>query len=74
MLDDFVWTLRAAGARVEVVERVRQKFRCEHCTSHSRPYWRRRAQLPRTYSFNRLLSIDLFYLDHQGESLPVLNM
>eukprot|EP00959_Pyramimonas_sp_CCMP1952_P063862 1334219-Pyramimonas_sp.AAC.1 len=65
MLDDFVWTLRIAGARPEILHWARHKFQCPHCASHSRPCWRRKAHLPRTHRFNRLLSVDLFYLEFQ---------
>ena len=35
---------------------------------------RRKAQCPRIFSFNRVLSIDIFYLRFLDKSVPILNM
>eukprot|EP00959_Pyramimonas_sp_CCMP1952_P021717 457675-Pyramimonas_sp.AAC.1 len=64
--EDFLRALRIAGARVDVLRWVRDGFRCDQCESHARPGWRRKAHLPHTYAFNKMVAIDLFYLDIDG--------
>ncbi|CAE7202644.1 unnamed protein product [Symbiodinium sp. CCMP2456] len=38
------------------------------------PDHHRRAQCPRVHGFNRVLSIDVFYIPFRGESVPILNV
>ena len=66
--------LKAAGAKPQVLKYVRDEFQCEDCNLKQLPDNRRRAQLPRTFSFNKVLSIDFFYINFQGKRVPILNM
>ncbi|CAE6953093.1 GIP [Symbiodinium sp. CCMP2592] len=69
----FLRTLRAAGALPHVLRYVRDDFHCEACAAKRGPDHRRRAQCPRVHSFNRVLSMDVFYIHYRGESIPILN-
>ena len=70
----FLRTLKAAGALPHVLRYVKNEFRCADCDMKHGPDHRRRAQCPRQFSFNRVLSIDVFYLRFKGKSVPMLNM
>ena len=53
---------------------VRDEFRCETCSIKRGPDPRRRATCPRTFSFNKVLSIDVFFVSFKGSSEPILNI
>ncbi|CAE7436187.1 RE1 [Symbiodinium necroappetens] len=72
--DRMVVMLRAAGAREDVLEFVRKRFGCELCDRRQREVRRRVAAFPRTFTFNRIVAVDTFYLPWRGRSLPVLNV
>eukprot|EP00959_Pyramimonas_sp_CCMP1952_P200636 4196715-Pyramimonas_sp.AAC.1 len=71
---DFLRTLRVARAREDVLKWVKEEFRCSACEAHARPHWRRHAHIPRTYQFNKVVAVDLFYIEVDGHSAPVLNI
>ena len=71
---DLLRTLKVARARPEILEFVKHKCECEQCKSSAKPLWRRRAHLPETFHFNRLVALDLFYVSVLQESRPVLNV
>ena len=73
-LERFLRTLRSAGALPHVLQYVRDEFRCPDCELKKSPDPRRRAQCPRVFGFNKVLSIDVFYLRYQNSSVPLLNM
>ena len=60
--DRFLRTLKAAGALPHVLEYVRDHFKCDDCAVKVQADSRRRAQCPRLYSFNRVVSVDVMYL------------
>ena len=66
--------LKAAGAKPQVLKFVRDEFQCEDCNLKQLPDNRRRAQLPRTFAFNKVVSIDFLYVHYQGLKIPVFNM
>ena len=72
--DRFLRTLKAAGALPHVLRYVREEFSCQDCQLRRGPAPRRRAQCPRTYGFNRAVSIDIFYIRFNEQNLPFLNM
>ena len=72
--DRMVVMLRAAGAREDVLEFMRKRFGCELCDRRQREVRRRVAAFPRTFTFNRIVAVDTFYLPWRGRSLPVLNV
>ncbi|CAE7837485.1 unnamed protein product, partial [Symbiodinium necroappetens] len=72
--DRLLRTLKAAGARPSVLKYVRDEFSCDVCAIRRGPDHRRKAQCPRTFAFNRVLSVDVFYVSFRGSSVPVLNM
>ena len=73
-VDRFLRTLKAAGALPHVLKYVRDRFHCQDCESRRGPLPRRKAQCPRLFTFNRAVSIDIFYIRFQQASIPVLNM
>lgn len=72
--EQFLRMLRAAGCKEHILKYVRDKFSCDHCDIRRGPVPRRRAQMPKTFKFNEILSVDVLYLPFQGLSVPVLNM
>ena len=66
--------LKAAGAKPEVMEYVKHRFGCEHCMKQKRPVERRRAAFPRTFSFNRIISVDFFYVALGNQTNAFLNV
>ena len=66
--------LRAAGAKAEVLEYVKNRFSCEVCDRRQRQIPRRVAAFPKTYAFNKIVGADVFYLTWQGRSIPFLNL
>ena len=71
---EFLKVLKAAHAKPAVLEYVRREYRCADCEAHSKPQPSRKAAIPRTYEFNRIVALDVFYIPLRGQSLPVLNM
>ena len=65
---------KAAGALPRVLKFIKEEFSCEDCDLKKNPDSRRRAQLPRTFSFNHILSIDYLYVKFKELSVPILNM
>ena len=72
--DRLLRTLKAAGALPHVLRYVREEFKCDQCQIRAGPDHRRKAHCPRIVSFNRVVSMDVFYLPFQNVSVPVLNM
>lgn len=65
---------KAAGAKHSVMQFVRDQFSCEQCDKQKRPLERRKAAVPRTFTFNRHVGADIFYLSFQGRTLAYLNV
>ncbi|CAK8995356.1 Uncharacterized protein SCF082_LOCUS4325, partial [Durusdinium trenchii] len=65
---------KAAGALPQVLRYIRDEFNCEDCSLKQGPDNRRRAQLPRTFAFNRVLCVDYLYVKFKGTQVPILNM
>ena len=72
--DQLLLLLKASGAKSNVLEFVKHQFSCESCMKQRRPIERRRAALPRTFSFNRILGIDYFYIPVNGRTEAFLNI
>ena len=53
---------------------VRREYRCADCDAHSKPQPPRKAAIPRTYEFNRIIALDVLYIPLRGQSPPVLNI
>ena len=66
--------LRAAGALPQILDYVRKEHVCDDCQLKQRPDNHRRAQLPRTYSFNKVVCVDYFYVKWQDQQVAILNM
>ena len=73
-LPEYLRMLKVAGAKPHLIHWAKHNFRCAQCEASQRPKWRRRAAMPRTYHFNRLVAVDLFYIGFHGNSVPVLNI
>ena len=65
---EFFKVLKAAHAKPVVLEYVRRGYRCADCDAHSRPQPSRQAAEPRTYEFNRIIALDVFYFPLRGQS------
>ena len=71
---EFLKVLKAAHAKPAVLEYVRREYRCADCDAHTKPQPSRKAAIPRTYEFNRIIALDVFYIPLRGQSLPILNI
>ena len=71
---EFLNVLKAAHTKPAVLENVRRECRCADCDAHTKPQPSRKAAIPRTYEFNRIIALDVFYIPLRGQSLPVLNI
>ena len=72
--DRFLRALRAAGALPHVLDYVKTQYTCDDCQVKHRPDVHRKVQLPKTYSFNKILCLDHFFLKWQDQNIAVLNM
>ena len=70
---EFRKVLKAAHAKPAVLEYVRREC-CADCDAHTKPQPSRKAAIPRTYEFNRIIALDVFYIPLRGQSLPILNI
>ena len=73
-MTQFLRMLRAAGVHEHVLKWTREEFSCEQCQTKTRKDNRRRAHCPRSFSFNKVLSIDVFYIHFLELKVPILNM
>eukprot|EP00913_Durusdinium_trenchii_P022865 g21468.t2 len=65
---------KAAGALPQVLRYIREEFGCEDCQLKRGPDNRRRAQLPRTFSFNRVLCADFLFIRFKECQIPIMNL
>jgi hypothetical protein len=65
---------KAAGAKDSVMEFVKNEDSCPQCMRQKKPIERKRATMPRTFSFNRHVGIDLFYISWRGATHSFVNM
>ena len=72
--DRLLRALRAAGALPQILKYVQQEFSCEDCQRRQRPEVHRKAQLPRTFTFNKVLCLDFFYLKWRDHNVAIFNM
>ena len=70
----FLHMLRAAGAHEHVISYAKTELECEVCDVKRQPDNRRRAQYPKTFSFNRVVCVDILYLKYRDLQIPILNM
>ena len=68
--DRFLRALRAMGARAAVLKYVKDEYHCEECQARRGAQPRRMATLPRTFTFNYILGVDLFSLRWVTTSSP----
>ena len=73
-LPDFIRALRAGRARPDIIDWTRRHFTCEQCSAQRSPHSRRKATLPRTFRFNKIVAVDLFFLEALVSSFAILNM
>ena len=66
--------LKAAGAKPKVLQFVKEHFTCNQCMRQQHPMSRRRAPFPRTFTFNRIVALDYFYVSWSGKTLAFLNV
>jgi hypothetical protein len=73
-VDQMLTMLRAAGAKEEIREYVKNEFRCDQCSRQRRPIEKKKATFPRTFSFNKILGIDYFYISFMNKTHAFLNV
>lgn len=69
--DRLLRALRSAGALLDYVQKEDE---CDDCRMKHRPDVRRKAQLPRTFSFNKIVGVDFFYIRWQNWNLAIMNI
>ena len=72
--EQMLMLLKAAGAKPKVLSYVKSKFNCNQCMRQHRPVPRRKAAFPRTFSFNRIIGVDVFYISWENRTLAFLNI
>ena len=70
----FLRMMRVGGALPHVLKYIQEEFSCDQCEIKNKPDNRRRAHCPRSFAFNRVVSIDVLYIKYQQKSIPILNM
>lgn len=65
---------RAAKARPEVLRYIQDRFSCPDCASHPRQRANRKAAVPRTYQFNKIVGCDTFKVTMGGTIYNFLNL
>ena len=73
-IDRMRMMLKAAKAKDEVLEYVKDGFKCEVCMRQRREISRRKAAYPRTFEFKCIVGVDTFFIKWQGKSMPFLNV
>ena len=71
--DQMLAMLKAAGARDEVRQYVKEEYKCLQCSKQHGPVPHKHAPFPRTFSFNKLIGIDYFYISFMGKTHAFLN-
>ena len=72
--DRFLRALRAAGALPQILHYVHNEYQCDDCRLRQRPGFHRKAQLPRTFSFNKVVCLDFLYVKWRDLNVAVFNM
>ena len=66
---------KAAGAKDEDMRFVRDEYQCDHCMKQRKPVDRKKATMPRTLAFNRIVAVDTLYILEGGHTrLPQHDM
>ena len=73
-VERMITMLKAAKAQPRVLKFVKEKFSCETCMKQRKEIRRRRAAIPRTFEFNRIVGADVFYIHWGGKQQPFLNL
>ena len=71
---EFLKVLKAAHTKPAVLDNVQREYRCADCDAHTKPQPSRKAAIPRTYEFNRIIALDVSYIPLRGQSHQVLNI
>lgn len=66
--------LKAAGARDEIREFVKNEFHCIQCMKQKKPVPHKRAMFPKSFSFNKIIGIDYFFISFLGKTHAFLNV
>jgi len=72
--DRMLMMLKAANAKPKVMQYVRDEMACDVCMRQRREVGRRRAAFPRTFEFNKIVGLDVFYVKWGGRKIPFLNV
>jgi hypothetical protein len=62
--------LKAANAKQKVMQYVRDEMACDVCMRQRREVGRRRAAFPRTFEFNKIVGLDVFFVKWGGAKSP----
>jgi hypothetical protein len=66
--------MRAAGAHDYILKYINEEHSCSQCNIPTRQANRRRAHCPRSFAFNKLISVDVFYIKFRDTQTAILNM
>jgi hypothetical protein len=66
--------LKAAGARDEVRDFVKNEFHCLQCMKQQKPVPHKKATFPKSFTFNKLIGIDYFFISFLGKTHAFLNV
>jgi len=66
--------LKAAGARDEVRDFVKNEFHCLQCMKQQKPVPHKKATFPKSFTFNKLVGIDYFFISFLGKTHAFLNV
>lgn len=66
--------LKAAGARDEVRDYVKNEFHCLQCMKQQKPVPHKKATFPKSFTFNKLVGIDYFFISFLGKTHAFLNV
>ena len=69
--EELIRVFKIGNALPEVLRYVQDEFKCEECEATTPPPVRRKIAVPRTFSFNRVLSIDTFFVTLGGFPVPI---
>lgn len=53
--EELIRVFNVGGAAREVLRHIEESFKCQECEATRKPFQRRRAAVPRTFTFNRFL-------------------
>ncbi len=66
--------LKCRHGRPAILRYAQKGLRCPDCEAHAAQNPRRKASMPRTYEFNKIVAMDLLYVKTKSDTIPFLNV